>query len=138
MLLEEILNLPKNVKARILEEFVSGLMCHLWCNLDDLAYFTTDIEMDFNIIIEHKTVEEYENISHLYALLRNEINLNSDCIARIKSYIHKKFNLSLINNLDFRRLDESTINYIITCLYDNEKFNDDLLCTDTIAYLETL
>lgn len=138
MLLEGILNLPKNVKAKILEEFVSSLMCHLWCNLDDLAYFTTDIEMDFNIIIEHKTVEEYENISPLHILLRDEIKLYSDSIECIKHYIYKKFNLSLINNLDFRCLEESTINYIITCLYDSEETTNDLLCTDTITYLENL
>ena len=138
MLLEEILNLPKNVKTKILEEFFNNYSHSLWCNLDDLAYFTIDIETDFNIMIEHRTVEKYENISPLHILLRDEIKLYSDSIECIKHYIYKKFNLSLINNLDFRHLEESTINYIITCLYDTEDINDDLLCTDTITYLENL
>lgn len=137
MLLEEILNLPKNVKTKILEEFFKGYKTVLYCNLDTLDLF---IHPYSTCCISLQTNSD-SNIKKIYIdlyTLNTKIIKNYEGKKNFDNFILEAFDLTKINDLDFRSLEESTINYVITCLYDNEKTNDDLLCTDTITYLETL
>lgn len=137
MLLEEILNLPKNVKTKILEEFFKDYKTVLYCNLDTLDLF---IHPYSTCCISLQTNSD-SNIKKIYIdlyTLNTKIISNYQGKVNFNNFILEAFDLTKINDLDFRMLKESTINYIITCLYDNEKTNDDLLCTDTIAYLENL
>lgn len=137
MLLEEILNLPKNVKTKILEEFFKGYKTVLYCNLDTLDLF---IHPYSTCCISLQTNSD-SNIKKIYIdlyTLNTKIIKNYEGKKNFDNFILEAFDLTKINDLDFRSLEESTINYVITCLYDNEKTNDDLLCTDTMAYLENL
>ena len=137
MLLEEILNLPKNVKTKILEEFFKDYKTVLYCNLDTLDLF---IHPYSTCCISLQTNSD-SNIKKIYIdlyTLNTKIISNYQGKVNFNNFILEAFDLTKINDLDFRMLKESTINYIITCLYDNEKTNDYLLCTDTIAYLENL
>lgn len=137
MLLEEILNLPKNIKAKILEEFLKNCKTVFYCNLDTLdlfihPYSTCCISLQTN---------SNSNIKRIYIdlyTLNTKIIKNYEGKVNFNNFILETFNLTKINDLDFRNLEESTINYIITCLYDNEKTNNDLLCTNTITYLINL
>lgn len=137
MLLEEILNLPKNVKTRILKEFFKDYKTILYCNLDTLDLFIHPYSTCC-ISLQTNDNSKIKNIYIDLLSLHTKVIKNYEGKVNFKNFILEKFNLSKINDLDFRNLEESTINYIIDCLYDNEYTTNDLLCTDTITYLENL
>lgn len=142
MLLDDILNLPANVKSKILEEFFSDYTELMYYNINKNIFIHRELLKQAECNIKLKEFKRY--ISQNNDITIDIHSLIFDIIKEQKArknftdFLIKTFELKLVNKLNFRELWEDDKDFILSCLYDDEKTNNDLLCTDTITYLEFL